>query len=123
MRKEFVSYGIALELKEMGFDEPCLAWYGSEDIFEISGSYKNSTHTIGYLASAPLFQQAFRFFREKYNLYPTIGIATKWSFEIDHIPFSFDNDSLHGENDYDTYEEAEIESLKELIKIVKQKLC
>ena len=27
MKKEFVTYEIALELKELGFDEPCLAFF------------------------------------------------------------------------------------------------
>ena len=30
MEEEFVIYEIALELKELGFDEPCFAWYVSE---------------------------------------------------------------------------------------------
>ena len=124
MTKEFVSYGIALELKEMGFDEPCLAWYGSEDIFEISGSYKNSTHTIGYLASAPLFQQAFRFFREKYNV--SHYVSQDWDSEK-NLGYDGQIESLDGEinintETFATYEEAEIECLKQLIKIAKQKL-
>ena len=29
MEKEFVDYKIALELKELGFDEPCIAGYSN----------------------------------------------------------------------------------------------
>ncbi len=30
MNKEFIPYEQALALKELGFDEPCFAWYVSE---------------------------------------------------------------------------------------------
>jgi len=145
MIQEFIPYQQALQLKELGFDEPCMAWYGSEDIFEISGSYKNSTHTIGYCVSAPLYQQAFRWFREKYNLVHEIS----WSKYKGGVSFDYDvfslvlptddelgneddiyiekpmetYDSLAGKSfrdrDSDTFEEAELACLNKLIEIVK----
>ena len=54
MNKEFVSYEQALALKELGFDEPCMS---SRDINNGEG-----------LIQLPLYQQAFRWFREKHNL-------------------------------------------------------
>jgi hypothetical protein len=33
MKTEFISYEQALELKKLGFDEPCLGWYASWNIF------------------------------------------------------------------------------------------
>jgi hypothetical protein len=132
MKKEFIPYEQALALKELGFDEPCFAWYGSENIFEISGNYKNSTHTIGYCVSAPLYQQAFRWFREKHNIQGYIYSSTVrgnvektkqftgyiWNINGIDIPFlSTDaRDELH-----DTYEEAELACLIKLIEIVKEK--
>jgi hypothetical protein len=113
MEKEFIPYTEALALKELGFDEPCFAWYGSENIFEISGNYKNSTHTIGYCVSAPLYQQAFRWFREKYF---TVGyIIPKNGKYTYHI---ISNNIKLEMNSFETYEESELECLKELIEII-----
>jgi hypothetical protein len=130
--KDFTLYPEAFELKELGFDEPCLAWYGgSEDIFEISGNYKNSTHFVDYCVSAPTFSQAFRWFREKYNLRGFIGFRPNvkmFDYHIYDMSLSgleytkqrtmeeFNKDPKVG-----TYEEAELACLKKLIEIVKEK--
>jgi hypothetical protein len=129
MEKEFAPYEQALALKELGFDEPCLAWYGSEDIFEISGNYKNSTHTIGYCVSAPLYQQAFRWFREKYDLqcWPEVTGSNRYSCRYDgnddigkrYVGYLRDN--LNNILFYKTYKEAELACLIKLIEIVKNK--
>ena len=37
MIKEFVSYEMALELKELGFDEPCFTYY-----YDISGELRKN---------------------------------------------------------------------------------
>lgn len=69
MEKEFVTYEQALALKELGFDEPCFTHYLKKILLNnlvtvdtINSKFDNSR------CSAPLYQQAFRFFREKYNL-------------------------------------------------------
>ena len=118
MENEFIPYIEALELKELGFNEPCFAWYGSENIFEISGNYKNSTHTIGYCVSAPLYQQAFRWFRDKYGYCSYIKEVTKGSyrFYIEKFDEKFFNSDI-----IKTYEEAELACLEKLISIVKEK--
>jgi hypothetical protein len=79
--KDFTPYAESLALKELGFDEPCLKfiYIGSnpyvEDgqILEAKNWNKYNTHI-----SVPLFSQAFRFFREKYNLEYVIDINTKF---------------------------------------------
>jgi hypothetical protein len=71
--------------------------------------------------TAPTFSQAFRFFREKYELYawvkveyeyggitPTYYITGKRQGDIPGGPFN-------------TYEDAELQCLRKLIEIVKQK--
>jgi len=128
MEKEFIPYMEALELKELGFDEPCFAWYGSEDIFEISGNYKNSTHTIGYCVSSPLYQQAFSWFRQKYKLHQYINqyYGQNFYFHIDDMVHprrvnEYTVEMLRTFNESTSYEEAESECLKKLIEIVKTK--
>ena len=60
--KEFVPYEQALALKELGFNEPCLASYFH------AGKRLHITEYINYgeyTTLAPTFSQAFRWFREK----------------------------------------------------------
>lgn len=123
----FVPYEQALELKELGFDEPCFSAYrnidGEKLLMGLDKWYnlgKENTH-IGYCA-APTFSQAFKFFREKYNLYgcpkPTFS-----SLNPKQIVFFYywikDGEEFTKIKEYNTYEEAELECLKKLIQIVK----
>lgn len=119
MTKEFVEYEIALELKELGFYEPCVGYYielknPKEGILSI-GQIEEGTVGI----NAPLFQQALRWFRNRYNLIGEVFSQLRpssrfmYGFKIGGSDIIFDG--------FGTYEEAEIECLKQLIKIVKQK--
>ena len=79
METEFVTYQQALALKELGFDEECLAGYirlFSSGTFEIA-FYKDRTidfnTTSNIYVSAPLKQQVFKFFRDKFNLKQFVG--------------------------------------------------
>jgi hypothetical protein len=60
MTKEFVPYELAVKLKELGFDEPCLKSYGDD------GLLNQNDHSL-YL-SAPTFSQAFRWLYQKLNI-------------------------------------------------------
>jgi hypothetical protein len=70
--------------------------------------------------SAPTFSQSFRFFREKYGLNHEIHYAGK---EGEYRAFV--QNYIYGNNGTNpsvlTYEEAELECLRRLIEIVKQK--
>jgi hypothetical protein len=65
MKNEFVPYKEALALKELGFDYCCFCSYNSEG--KLAGNYGTyyKIH-LSEVTIAPLFQQAFRWFREKY---------------------------------------------------------
>jgi hypothetical protein len=122
MNKEFILYEQAMELKELGFDEPCLMYYDYSWTLVESGVYECKAPL--YECKAPLYQQAFRWFREKYNLFGCIDLHTStpihWYIRIDDI---IKNDYIYHSEDknlkYNTYEEAELECLKKLIEIVK----
>jgi hypothetical protein len=134
MTKQFVKYEVAVELKKLGFDEPCLGrWLvvtkwekpTGEIILQL-GTRAEDFDKNQFLA--PTFSQAFRFFREKYNIQGYIysstvrGNAEKtkqftgyiWNINGIDMPFlSTDaRDELH-----DTYEEAELACLMKLIEI------
>jgi len=78
MESLFVLYEIALALKELGFDEPCLGYYDKTQTFHLC-SFQNMNDK-GFV-SAPLYQQAFRWFREKYDLHllPSKNVNKWWA--------------------------------------------
>jgi hypothetical protein len=126
--KEFVPYEQALELKELGFDEPCFGRFNPDGDLVVAhtGKYviSNGVDRREFFTLAPLFSQAFRFFREKYNLNVFIQNGTSsWMAFIgntpSYIPFV---DEVEGSNEFkghNTYEEAELACLIKLIEIVK----
>jgi hypothetical protein len=67
MNKEFVPHEPSLALKELGFDEPCFSVYYNGEYHE-HGIQNQFLHEKNE-CSAPLYQQAFRWFREKYNIH------------------------------------------------------
>lgn len=125
-----IPYDLALELKELGFDEPCMKGYTEEYKTLISFS---STHTNTSVEktlptkplTAPLWQQAFKWFRTKYGFDSYIRPASvdDEMMYVFMISKSFDEvfPTSRQESKYSkTYEEAELECLKQLIKIVKK---
>ena len=121
MDKEFVPYELAVKLKALGFDEPCLAQWIEKDSREGGGiklEIWNDEDTIFEVKSwtkAPLYQQAFRWFREKHDLFCWIEkfhVDETYIFQIP--PANFTKVQGH----YITYEEAELACLEKLIEIV-----
>jgi hypothetical protein len=121
MTKEFVPYELALKLKELGFEERCFTRYYESGKLADSLSYLH--HNYFGQVNAPTFQQAFRWFREKYGLFGYVfdrergnyywGISKLFSGETEE-------DSSEGPFD-DSYEEAELACLDKLIEIVETK--
>jgi hypothetical protein len=69
MNKEFISYEQALELKQLGFDEPCLAFYNGKFLESTDYNFDNDTSKdIGLCIVAPLYQQAFRWLHEQLDM-------------------------------------------------------
>ena len=109
MENEFIPYKESLSLKELGFDEQCLALYDLDGKITIEFvNWKNAVNRKNnYLISAPLYQQAFKWLWNKTGKYiiPIQKNDKEW-LAIGIV--------------YKTYEEAELECLKKLIKIVKK---
>jgi hypothetical protein len=122
MEKEFVPYEEALSLKELGFDEFCFGYYGVENEFVLD-TMKNTSPNYSRrgFTSAPLYQQAFRWFREKYELYAWVKIEYEYGgiTPTYYITGKRQGDIAGGA--FKTYKEAELECLKKLIEIVKNK--
>lgn len=120
MIKEFIPYEQALKLKELGFDELCFGWWNhingnaakfydykctNTELVELNSFSKNCT--------APIWQQAFDWFREKHKLHYSILGFEYWVAEkIGGFPTGVAK----------SYEEARLECLKKLIEIVSNKI-
>ena len=139
MEKEFVPYELALRMKALGFNEKCYGYFTKDkeffyfDVDDLSSAYtKNMDNLVvnsvnGLECTAPLYQQAFRWFREKYEIEATTSCF--YSRRL-NIPYEERQYHCHVIRDgvtskgpkYKTYEEAELACLKKLIQIVKEKL-
>ena len=131
MNKEFVPYEEALALRELGFNEPCLGYYNKETNWHLCWSsnsvepYNHNDPKYYGNISAPLYQQAFRWFREKHKLYHTINMFGDWdkpqySYLVSGRTMNNPAHMWHFE-DKDSHEEAELACLKKLIEIIKNK--
>jgi hypothetical protein len=115
MEKEFIPYEQALALKPIGFNKPCFKKYIAgclwsnpitPEIYEYENIHPNSSDCL-----APLYQQAFKWFREKYNLNYVIVKADSWFYTIN---------GCNTQEGFKTYKEAENACLNKLIEIVKK---
>jgi hypothetical protein len=131
MDKDFTLYEEAFELKQLGFDEPCLKFYATEKLvlgLDADNGDTNSKldqYNPSYV-SAPTYSQAFRWFRENHQLihhvywvYKKTYDGVDWFYQIKGINMINNNVVPHDETRFGTYEEAELECLKKLIEIVK----
>ena len=122
MSKEFIPYQEALELKELEFDEPCFGYYEDNNLtITFPSTSSNGWKWVGNSiipaknTNAPLYQQAFRWFREKYQLHSYIEGAYPW------FRFYINSEDNRWEgHKHLSHEEAELECLKKLIEIVKE---
>jgi hypothetical protein len=131
MEAEFIPYEQALALKELGFDEPCFGYYvplsDNTQELEIKLIETNGNRII----IAPLYQQAFRWFREKYNLRGFIGFRPNvkqfdchiYDMSLSGVEYTKQRttEEYNKDTKVGTYEEAELECLRKLIEIVKNK--
>ena len=127
MEKEFVPYEIAVELKILGFADDCLGywvdkfvdrafiefWHGLSFPDDIKGRYNQAS-----VIPAILYQQAFRWFRDKgyrVGVFPDFTDCGLFAIEV----FGFGGFLFDTDYDYKTHEEAELACLKKLIEIAK----
>ena len=143
MTKEFVLFEEALALIKLNFDNPCFGFYENftKELniqgFQTSDCPLHNQYLCkkdDNLILAPSYQQAFKFFRDKYNLQHELISAQKgsWLMTIQDISKTTEHGVYNGKrwdlDDLDdfnnlphTYEQAELACLKKLIEIVESK--
>ena len=121
MEKEFILYNLAIKLKELGFNEECAAYYSPMDNkLSIIGIVPISSRVL----KAPLWQQAFDWFRNEYGIDSTIlpTSSTKYLYRL-YKQQSIFKTQIYGKymnKKYKTYEEARQACLEKLIEICKK---
>ena len=109
MKKEFLPYDLEVKLVELGFNEKTFDVH-SDVLTQGFKVIKKPTPRI-------LFQQAFRFFREKYHLIGCIDFHASYKNYMYNIK---EFEYITHRTRIETYEEAELECLVKLIEIAKE---
>jgi len=143
MKEQFVTYEIALALKELGFDEPCMAYWrdGINDLQPVllSNFVLDHSRTVSYRQIkksieivAPLWQQVIDWFRNTRNIH--IEIRDYQEYKVDNYAYRlvFLKDSTYRNKAvekvgmiinqvyYFTYEKAREQAIIEVIELLKQ---
>lgn len=131
MNKDFVLYPEALELKSLGFDEPCIGWATMQyaDVVSFGNKFKkyHETELPTRPFGVPLYQQAFRWFRDTYNMdawvQPFVAQNSRGKLYLPDESYSYlifrDGVFVCDGADFLEPEDAELACLKKLIEIVK----
>ena len=136
MEKEFVPYGLAVKLKKLGFNLPCYMYIYTGDTgnnydhyLEVKPSDSRDWNSKSDLCvSRPTFSQAFRWFRDNYNLFCEINVdktmEPKFAYTIKEYEsaqfFEGFKEDILSEHLYYKYEEAELACTEKLIEIISQ---
>jgi hypothetical protein len=126
MKEQFLDYNTALKLKELGFDEKCIAFYNTKsetslafcELFGFINEKEKEDYHINSIeknCSAPLYQQIIDWFREKYGLHIDIGLDDK---EEGYYNYAI---NLNWRYDGGTYYEARKLAILDAIKVVQDK--
>jgi len=128
MKELFVSYELALKLKEKGFNEECFGFYWKKShifVYEISDKRTNDSNYFG----APLYQQAVNWFDSKgihIDITPEFykdGI--NWNFQVwEYDPNGYKctsdrSSGMYGDNhEYPTRKDAIIGGIQKALKYI-----
>ena len=127
MEEQFISYESSLKLRNLGFDEDCFGYYVGKDrrVFLLDDVDVPSTSNFKLSSKisfrAPLWQQAFDWFCEKYRLSGTVQyfLNDYWCYTINDMKNIHESNRLFTE--FKTKEEARLKLLEKLIETVENK--
>jgi hypothetical protein len=132
MNKEFIPYELALRMKALGFDGFTLFHINRNNV--LNSISESPTSMFQYnmepneddtdsLVAAPTFSQAFRWFREKYNLfgYSYPNDYQTYGYRIVEVKSPENKELIYDWGTNNTNEEAELACITALINIVEEK--
>ena len=144
MKDKFLPYKESLELKLLGFDEPCMALYtlGLEENnvtqlqFHLDHSRAYSSGTIipiennffaiqkrnsdyGYVPVAPLYQDTFEWFRNKHNLHCEIKPIFDLNMKIKYYRIKINDITRFDIPIQKTHKDVELACIRKFIEIIK----
>lgn len=125
MKKDFVPNRFAFALKQLGFDEPCLACWNYHT-HELNYNRQPSTFYSEDVVQLPTFAQAFRWFRDKHNIdswvQPFVMQSEIGKIYLPDETYSYyifkDGEFIRDEINFDEPEDAEISCLENLIELL-----
>lgn len=136
MKNQFVPYEFAVKLKELRFDEKTMGWWVGNGPKEGWYVHPANEHLMSIGSEvvrikAPLWQQAFDWFREKYDLLNFVSShLNDWGednslIECYGYKIMYNKDCWKCKvwdklSDFETYEEARLALLDKLIEIVEE---
>ena len=132
MEKECLQLLEAIDLEELGFKVPCLGYFDGDGEFKTE-RFPTSLFHDKIFVSTPLYQQAFKWFMDEFELY---GIPAPRFHSDNSLWFVYEiiqpnKNSISELNSelfrgsfmlYKTMEEAKLECIKEMILICKRKI-
>jgi hypothetical protein len=130
MKEHFVNYTQALALKELGFDEPCIARYIIPGDLVFKGCYENSNIIHLELTQndiceahvlAPLKSQVFKWFRDNHSINGIVSYYGKGQWNIEILDYKGNELIQIEDNTFWSYEEAESACIDKLIELIKEK--
>lgn len=122
MEKEFVPAHLAIKMKILGFNEPCLVGVKNNETLTGTGftftNFNNNVHDF----VLPLWQQAFDYFRNEHNFIVSPIKYYKYYFAIEKINKGIcETEFIDDTYPLDTYEQARLACLEKLIELVTNK--
>ena len=128
MEKLFIPYELALKLKEEGFNEECFGVFEKEtNKFKFHEPIKNEKCGGWYSSnqcSAPIFDQAFDWFRDKHNWHISIQLNGNippfyyWQ-ALSTIERDYKNNAIVSHSIYTSDREAKITCIEAMIEKIK----
>jgi len=130
MKEHFVNYTQALALKELGFNEPCIARYIIPGDLVFKGCYEDSNIIHLELTQndiceahvlAPLKSQVFKWFRDNHSINGIVSYYGKGQWNIEILDYKGNELIQIEDNTFWSYEEAESACIDKLIELIKEK--
>ncbi len=130
---KFITYKQAKQLKVLGFNDPCFSFFIDVDEFIYTNQKCLNYNLNNKRISAPIKQDAFKWFRDEHNLLHEIISVQKesWLITIKDTTSTTERGVYNGKqwncddlntNIPKTYEQAELACIDKLIEIIKNSL-